>query len=81
MEKDVERTLLTDTQVRARLGGIARSTLHTLRADPVLGFPQPIKLAGGNHGQNFTDSVALDRWIERRHAEAQRRRRREEAAA
>ncbi len=38
--------ILTDAQVRARLGGKNQRTIDRWTADPKMGFPQPIYIRG-----------------------------------
>jgi hypothetical protein len=56
--------LLTDRQVRARVGGVTSMCLWRWRHDPGVNFPAPIKI----NNRNYTPMRLLRRWHAERFA-------------
>jgi predicted DNA-binding transcriptional regulator AlpA len=58
--------ILTDAQVRARLGNKSQRTIDRWTADISLGFPQPIRI----RGRKYRDATAIEAFEARLIAEA-----------
>ena len=48
--------ILTDAQVRARLGNLSQRTVDRWTADPTMGFPQPIRI----RKRKYRDAAAIE---------------------